>query len=118
MLPANFAALPNPSFLAEWTDRSGIAPGMDRKHRRFHGSGDVHRSAVYADDKSRGTNQPDHLSNRREVKKVDRIGGQFLPQVTEAYEHYGYRINGMTKFHDVFVSRATWLLRERRDGKV
>src|SRR5437899_1717548 len=65
--PQNFCVLPNPGIGIVGTDPARIGPGMDRQERSVDGGGDVHRTAIDADDETGDPDQTNQLEQRRLV---------------------------------------------------
>jgi len=70
---ADLTALPDTGFFVERTHQPGVAPGVDGEESGMNGGGDMHRTAVHADNKRGGPDESNQSWNVRAVEKIDRI---------------------------------------------
>ncbi len=79
---------------------------MNGKHSRIDGGGNVHWSAVHADHKGCGANQPDHLSNCRSIEEVDCIARQLVLHLPDAGQDDSHWTHGVAEFDDVRLGKG------------
>ena len=102
LLQPNLPALPNPGVIAKGTDQPRVAPRVNRQHFRTNGRGDLHRTAIHADDKIGRAEKPNHLSDRGLVEQIYCISGQFSLKRSDSCQYRCERPDAIAELRNVF----------------